>query len=77
MRDYVGLPITTAFTSIFSLQWQLHKTVVYTAHFAIRFNNNLFYRFSKIEAGGGPETKNFIGVAYSSKQITILAKSDV
>jgi len=35
--------------------------------FAIRNNNNnnnnLFYKFSKIEAGGGPETKHFIGVA--------------
>ena len=30
------------------------------AHFAIR---NLVYRFPKIEAGGGPETKHFIGVA--------------
>ena len=27
--------------------------VLYTAHFAIRNNNNLFYRFPKIEAGGG------------------------
>ena len=33
---------------------------VYIAHFAIRNNNNLFYRFSKIEAGGGPETKHFM-----------------
>ena len=37
---------------------------LYIAHFAIRNNNNkLFYKFSKIEAGGGPETKYFIGVA--------------
>ena len=50
-----------AFTSI-SLLWQFHEAVLYIARFAIR-NNNLFYRFSKIEAGGGPETKHFIGVA--------------
>ena len=31
--------------------------------FAIRNNNNLFYRYPKIEAGGEPETKHFIGVA--------------
>ena len=32
--------------------------------FAIRnHHNNLFYRFPKIDAGGGPETKHFIGVA--------------
>ena len=39
------------------------QAVLYIARFAIRNNNNLFYRFSKIEAGGGPETKHFIGVA--------------
>ena len=36
---------------------------IYIAHFAIHNNNNLFYRFPKIEVGGGPETKHFIGVA--------------
>ena len=37
---------------------------LYIAHFAIRNNNNnSFYRFPKLEAGGGPETKHFIGMA--------------
>ena len=36
---------------------------LYIAHFAIRDNDNLFYKISKTEAGGGPETKYFIGVA--------------
>ena len=36
---------------------------IYIAHFAIRNNNNLFYRFPKTEAGREPETKRFIGVA--------------
>ena len=39
---------------------------LYRAHFAIRNNNNLFYRFPKLEAGGGPETKQFIGLALAS-----------
>ena len=37
---------------------------LYIAHFAI--HNNLFYRFPKLEAGGGPETKHFIGVALTT-----------
>ena len=42
--------------------------MLYIAHFAIRNNNNLFYRFSKIEVGGGPETKHFIGVALATRK---------
>ena len=49
---------------IFSLPWELHEAVwfiiLYIAHFALRNNNN---KFPKIEVGGGPETKHFIGVA--------------
>jgi len=30
VRDYVGLPIPTAFTSIFSPLWQLHEATVLT-----------------------------------------------
>ena len=60
--------LTTAFTSVFSLPWQLHEAVLYIAHFAIRNNNNLFFRFSKIKAGGGPETKHFIGVALATRK---------
>ena len=37
--------------------WFTHVIVLYIAHFATRNNNDLFYRFPKIEAGGGPETK--------------------
>ena len=51
MQDYIcGAThwiLTTAFTSIFSLPWELHEAVLYIACFAIRNNNNLFYRFSK------------------------------
>ena len=54
MQDYVGLPIAFEKPTL---------SCPYIAHFAIRNNNNLFYRFPKIDAGGGPETKHFIGVA--------------
>ena len=40
---------------------------IYIAHFAIRNDYNLFYRFPKLEAGGGPEIKDFIGVALNAK----------